>query len=228
MKKIIFAIFAHPDDESFGPSGTLLLESRAGTDVHLMTLTSGDSGMNPDNHDDLGAVRLGEWHAAGKLMGAQSMHYLGYKDGQLTNQSMIEASERVIELITPIIDTAPADAVIEVMTNDLNGITGHIDHIVAARTASFVFYTMQTRDSRFQRLRLVCLPRASAPQTDVSWLYMEPGRTDDEIDEVVDARSVRDDIIAIIRTHHTQRGDGEGHIARLGDQLGMNYFIVKI
>ncbi|HET8884311.1 MAG TPA: PIG-L deacetylase family protein [Candidatus Saccharimonadales bacterium] len=227
MKKIIFALFAHPDDESFGPSGTLLLESRAGTDVHLMTLTSGDSGMNPDNHNDLGAVRLKEWQTAGKLMGAQSMQYLGYKDGQLNNHTMIEASQRVINLITPIIAAAPDDAQIEIMTNDLNGITGHIDHIVAARIACFVFYTMKAYDVRFQRIRLACLARTVAPNMDVSWLYMEPGRTDDEINEVIDARQVRDEIIAIIRAHHTQRGDGETHIKQLGEQLGLNYFIIK-
>ena len=37
MKKIIFGIFAHPDDEAFGPSGTLLLETRSGTELHLIT-----------------------------------------------------------------------------------------------------------------------------------------------------------------------------------------------
>lgn len=227
MKKIIFALFAHPDDESFGPSGTLLLESRAGAEVHLITLTSGDSGMNPDNHADLGMVRLEEWRAAGALMGAYAMHYLGYKDGQLNNHTMIEASNRVIELLESILAAAPDDATIEFMTNDLNGITGHIDHIVAARTACFVFYTLKQRDRRIQQLRLACIPRTANPDVNLSWLYMEPGRLPGEIDEIIDARELRTELTTIIRTHHTQRADGESHITHLGDQLGLNHFMIK-
>ncbi|MDB5186716.1 MAG: LmbE family protein [Candidatus Saccharibacteria bacterium] len=227
MKKILFAIFAHPDDESFGPSGTLLMEAQAGTEIHLILLTSGDSGTNPDNHADLSAVRLKEWQAAGELMGAHAMHYLGYKDGQMNNHSMIEIVERVTDLITPIVEIAPVDAKIEFITNDLNGITGHIDHIVAARAACQAFYQMKKDDERFQRIRLCCLSRQEAPYVNVDWLYMEAGRTLEEINETVDARQLRDEIIAIIRTHHTQRHDGEYCIRKHGEQLGINHFIVK-
>lgn len=227
MKKLLFALFAHPDDESFGPSGTLLLETQANTELHLILLTSGDSGTNPDNHDDLGDVRLQEWRTAGKLMGAHHMHYLGYKDGQLNNHSMIEITERVTELITPIVQATPTDTQIEFITNDLNGVTGHIDHIVAARTACQVFYQMKQHDDRFQRIRLSCLSNQDAPSINTDWLYMEAGRSADEIDETIDARHLRNEIIAIIRTHHTQRHDGEYCIYRHGDRLGINHFIVK-
>jgi LmbE family N-acetylglucosaminyl deacetylase len=227
MKKLLFALFAHPDDEAFGPSGTLLLETQAGTELHLLLLTSGDGGTNPDKHSDLGAVRLEEWRTAGKLMGATSMHYLGYKDGQLCNLSMVEISERIQTLIAPIVATAAADTKIEFLTNDLNGITGHIDHIVAARVACHTFYAMKEHDERFKRIRLSCVSRSELPEGNIDWLYMEAGRTDDEIDETVDARSLREEIIAIIRSHHTQRSDGEHHIARRGGQIGIDHFIVK-
>jgi len=227
MKKILFALFAHPDDESFGPSGTLLKETRAGTELHLFLLTSGDGGVNLDGHDDLGAVRLAEWHAAGKLMGATSQHYLGYKDGQLSNHSMTEIADRVIDLISPILAAAPADATVEFLTNDLNGITGHIDHIVAARAACYIFYTLKQHDARLQRIRLACLSRENLPHANTQWLYMEAGRAPEEIGEIIDARELREEIIAIIRTHHTQRSDGETHIAQRGDRLGIDYFIIK-
>lgn len=227
MKKLLFALFAHPDDESFGPSGTLLLESRVGSELHLILLTSGDGGTNPDNHADLGSARLEEWQTAGKLMGAHGMHYLGYKDGQLNNHSMIEIAERITELISPIIEAAPADAQIEFITNDLNGITGHIDHIVAARAACQVFYQMKQNDDRFQRIRLSCLSDQDAPSTNTSWLYMEAGHSADEINETIDARHLRGEIIEIIRTHHTQRHDGECCIRQRGDRLGVDHFIVK-
>lgn len=227
MKKILFALFAHPDDEAFGPCGTLLAEARAGTDVHLILLTSGDAGANPDNHTDLGAVRLQEWQAAGKLIGATSMRYLGYKDGQLTNHSMIEISQRVMDDISAIVADAPDDVQIEMLTNDLNGVTGHIDHIVAARAACQVFYQLKQHDKRFWRIRLSCLSRQDVPMINTSWLYMEAGRTADEIDETTDNHYLRSEIIAIIRTHQTQRHDGDYCISWRGDQLGIDHFIVK-
>ena len=61
MKKVIFGIFAHPDDESFGPSGTLLKLRRSGYDLHLIVLTDGEAGVNPDGIENLGEVRLQEW-----------------------------------------------------------------------------------------------------------------------------------------------------------------------
>lgn len=227
MKKIIFGIFAHPDDEAFGPSGTLLLETRAGSELHLITLTDGGAGTNPDNLADLGTVRLEEWHRAGELMGAASMHHLGYQDGKLNNDDMLAASEQIINLVRLVLGETSEDVEVEFMTSDLNGISGHIDHIVAARAACFVFYTLKAAGLPLTRIRLACIPYDDFPAVNTNWLFMEPGRRPEEIDEVSDARSVREEIIAIMRTHHTQRGDGEMHIKQRGDRLGMNYFIVK-
>lgn len=227
MKKIIFGIFAHPDDEAFGPSGTLLMETKAGTELHLVTLTLGDAGTNPDNHIDLGAIREQEWHTAGALLGATSMHSLGYKDGQLNNQTMIEVGNTITQLVTQTIESFDEDIKIEFMTNDTNGISGHIDHIVAARATCWAFYQLQAADSRFTRIRLACIPKTLMPTMNTRWLYMEPGRTLEEISETIDARQYYNDIVAIMRAHHTQRIDGEHHINERGRELGMNYFIVK-
>lgn len=227
MKKSIFGIFAHPDDEAFGPCGALLQETRAGADLHLICLTAGEGGMNPDNHEDLGKVRLEEWHAAGALLGARSMHFLGYSDGQLHNLAMIEATQRIITLVTHTLATTTEDVEIEFMTLDLNGYTGHIDHIVTARAACLAFYRLKQRDKRFSRIRLACLPRKLVPDVNTDWLYMEPGHTPDEIGETVDARQLRNDIIAIIRTHHSQRSDADTVLESQGANLGLNYFVVK-
>jgi mycothiol S-conjugate amidase len=227
MKKILFAVFAHPDDESFGPSGTLLAETQSGTELHLILLTNGDGGSNPDHLDNLGEVRLQEWRQAGALMGARGMHYLGYNDGYLNNQTMSEISQRIMTLITSTVADTGADTSIELLTNDLNGITGHIDHIVAARAACFAFYTLKQQDERFERIRLACLNRQAVPTDNINWIYMEAGRPAADIHETVDNRQLRDEIIAIIRTHHSQRQDGEYCITSRGDELGIDHFIVK-
>jgi LmbE family N-acetylglucosaminyl deacetylase len=226
MKKVLVSIFAHPDDESFGPAATLIKETRAGTELHLVSLTLGDAGMNPDSHDDLAEVREKEWHAAGKLLGATSQHYLGYKDGMLCNQSMIEIGEKLVELITDLTKHASDDIEIELLTGDFNGISGHIDHIVAARAAAWAFYTLKKTDKRITRLRLICIPRSFMPEPNVNWLYMEAGRSDEEISETIDGRDVYDDVVAIMRAHHSQRSDCETHIKNRGENVAVNYFIV--
>jgi len=227
MKKIIFGIFAHPDDESFGPAGTLLMEAKSGTDVHLVTLTAGDAGTNPDNHTDLGKARLKEWNQAGKLMGAKSMQFLGYKDGTLSNLNMIAICQQLTDLISAVIQHEPADTVIELMSLDLNGLTGHIDHIVAARSACYAFYRLKEKDPRFSRIRLACIPEKQAKTHNTSWLFMESGRPTSEVDEIIDATSYQDELRAIVKAHYTQRSDGEKYLQTVGDDLGMNYFIVK-
>lgn len=227
MQKIIFGIFAHPDDEAFGPSGTLLMETKAGAQLHLITLTTGQAGMNPDNYPDLGTIREQEWRTAGKLMGATRMHALGFEDGHLDNIALQKAATQIITIVEDVLAMADEDAVVELMSIDTNGITGHIDHIVAGRAACFAFYRLKARDSRITRLRLACIPEARLPEINTDWLYMEAGRSDAEIGEVIDAREYRDEIIAIMRAHHTQRGDCEANLARQGEMLGMNYFIVK-
>jgi len=225
MKKIIFGIFAHPDDEAFIVAGTLLKEVRAGSEVHLVCLTDGAAGTNPDNAPNLGEVRLEEWRKAGELLGAASMHHLGYADGQLNNTTLLEIAGKLETIIQDA--TRDTQGEIEFIAFDLNGLTGHIDHIVASRAAALVFYRLKQNDARFTRLRLACLPHNLYPIIDTNWLYMEPGRLPQDIDEIIDARDMRSEIIGIIRAHHSQRQDGTAMIQTFGDHLGMNYFIVK-
>lgn len=227
MRKIIFGIFAHPDDEAFGPCGTLLLETQSGSELHLITLTAGENGTNPDNDPDLGQTRLSEWQKAGKLLGASSMQHFGYTDGTLHNLAMIEISERITQVIHRVLETASEDTEIELMTLDLNGLTGHIDHIVAARAASLTFYRFKSTNARFRRIRYFCLPSTYYPAQNTDWIYMEAGRPAEEIDETIDARNLKNDILAVMHAYHSQRGDAESQIATLGDDLGLNHFIVR-
>ena len=227
MKKIIFGIFAHPDDEAFGPSGALLHETKSGNDLHLIVFTDGGAGTNPDNLLDLGQVRFEEWKEAGLLLGAKSMHLLGYEDNYLNNQVLIEATEKITQLVLTTLKDENEDVEIEFMSMDLNGVTGHIDHIVAARTACLVFYRLKKIDPRLTRVRLACYPESAFPEINTDWIYREPGRSTAEIGETVDARYLRDELEKIVRTHHTQRHDGEQYLKWQGENLGLCHFIVK-
>lgn len=227
MKKLLFGIFAHPDDEGFGPSCTLMKEVEAGTEVQLVSLTCGDAGTNPDNVPDLGAVREQEWRNAGKLIGATGMHHLGYSDSHLCNGELVEISDKIEKLVREV--GADADE-IEFMSFELGGISGHIDHIVAARATCQVFYRLKAQGSLpVRRVRLYCVPDSVLPEPNTGWIFMDKGYPKSEIDESIDVSAYLERHKQIIRAHHSQRGDGAMHLARLevsGD-VKHDYFMVR-
>ena len=227
MKKILFGIFAHPDDEAFGPCGTLVKEVDEGTELHLITLTSGESGQNPDNVPDLGTVRDGEWRAAGSLIGATGMHNMQLRDGHLDNITMQSASETIMNLVEETIHSNPEPIEVDFMTFEPNGLTGHIDHIVAARAASFVFHRLKDKELPLGKIRYYCISEEKAPAHNTTWIYADKGYGAHEIDEIIDARSFHDKILAVMHAHHTQRTDCEHYLAAAGESLGLDHFIVR-
>lgn len=227
MKKVLFGIFAHPDDEAFGPCGTLLKESREGAALHLIMLTAGDAGMNPGNVPDLSETRLSEWRAAGQLLGAKGMHFLGYKDGHLDNSTLPEVAERIMTIVSSVLRDEPEDTIAEFICFDFSGLTGHIDHIVATRAACLAYYRLKPDENRLRRIRLFCLPASLHPRSNVDWLYMEKGRDESEIDDIVDARSLKEPIISVMRAHASQSADCEQILSSRGDSLGLDYFVIR-
>lgn len=227
MKKIIFGLFAHPDDEAFGVAGTLLKEKQAGSEIHLVVITSGEAGVNLDGHSDLGPVRLEEWYKAGDIIGVASQHFLGYTDGKLTNESMLEIADKFENFVKEILSNYSEDLTVEFITLDTNGVTGHIDHIVASRATCLAFYRLKPHESRLDRIRLRCLSIEEKKHLDCAWVYCEEGCSKDSIDETIDARDIQDQIISVMQAHHTQRNDCRLHLEARGDSLGIEYFRLK-
>jgi LmbE family N-acetylglucosaminyl deacetylase len=224
MQKILFGIFAHPDDEAFGPVATLLKEVQAGTELHLIVLTAGENGTNPDNLPNLGEVRLQEWHAAGELIGATSLHHLGYIDGALNNADHLEIASRLDEIVQQTV-SGREGVDIEFMSLDLNGYTGHIDHIVAARSACLAFYRLREQGLPMRRIRLACLPRDQVPAVNTDFVFMQPGFSPDMIDETIDGSEFIDRIHEIMQKHYTQRNDYAFTTSMKGDDLAINHFV---
>src|SRR5690606_11758523 len=105
-----------------------------------------------------------------------------------------------------------------------NGLTGHIDHIVAARVASFAFYRLKDTDLPLTRIRYYCNSEEKAPLHNTDWIYADKGYGPHEINEIIDARELSKDIIAVMRLHGTQRADCEHYLSFQGDQLGLDHF----
>lgn len=227
MQKILFGIFAHPDDEAFCVAATLLKEAQSGTELHLVSLTDGNGkhSANPDLVEDLGTVRLDEWHRAGSLIGATQQHHLGYTDGTLNNNDHIEITKKIEDLVKNATSDR-SEIEIEFITLNLNGLTGHIDHIVASRSACKAFYSLKAQGLPTTKLRLACLSLDDFPHLNTDFTVWEPGLPDSSIDETVDMRDQAEKIYEIMHAHHSQRADAEFWINKLGDRVAVNYFTV--
>ncbi|HUS26541.1 MAG TPA: PIG-L deacetylase family protein [Nevskiaceae bacterium] len=207
MKRVLIGIFAHPDDEAFGPSATLIQEVRAGTELQLICVTDGTHGMNPDNVPDLGNTRRKEWEASGKAIGAKGLHWLGYEDGTLCN-SMYHDIAAKIERNARDIAADPCE--LRFVTFAPNGLSGHLDHIAASSIAAYVFYRLKAAPPaglKVKELMYYCLSHKQMPVASTDFVYMPCGVDSGYINHRVDVAGLFDEKVAVMRLHHTQRQD---------------------
>lgn len=212
MKKILFGVFAHPDDEAFGPSGTLYKLAKSGTDIHLVLVTDGENGTNCDNCRDLGAVRLTEWQQSGELIGVKSQKALHYQDGCLCNDSYLKIARTILKHIEDVLTDYSEPIQVDFMTFDTNGITGHIDHVTTSLITTFIYEKLKKDDDpayKLGKLLYYCLPEAVIQSCNINWLLMPAGRKASAIDERIDCSDVAQHKLKIMKAHHSQRDDLE-------------------
>lgn len=95
-------VLAHPDDETFGPGGTIAKYALAGVRVSVVIATSGQAGRAgglASTQEELGRIREDEARAAAKFLGVAAIHFFGYMDGKLDEADGEEVLERVVQLI---------------------------------------------------------------------------------------------------------------------------------
>ncbi len=127
----ILCVFAHPDDESFGPAGTIARYASQGVPVSLLTFTRGQQGARPkplDSAEAVGLLREHELRAAVAVLGIRELTLLDYMDGQLDQADPDELAGHVVRQL----DDTRADTVI---TFGPLGVTRHGDHIATHHAA---------------------------------------------------------------------------------------------
>ena len=214
-------IFAHPDDESFGPSGTLRKMVDDGDDVHFLLITDGEAGTNPSNAPELGKVRLDEWVRATQLIGATSTAALHFPDGELSHSMHIAIGAGLHAEMHRIIESYGEPIELSVMTFDLLGLTGHLDHIAAAYLATHQFYSLKYDTPphvTMGELWYYCLSREQAPNQEWTDYYMPIGRDEDFINRTVDISSLLERKLAIMDAHVSQAADADTQ-KQLGNEL---------
>lgn len=210
MKKVLFGIFAHPDDEAFGPSGSLYKLTKGGTEVHLLLVTDGAAGKNSNDYKNLKDVRLLEWQKSGRLIGASSMNYLGYNDGELTNNLYLEVADKLLKLIKSVLNKYTEPVEVSFVTFEPRGISGHLDHIAVSMITTYVYLTLKQSDlnnTKIENLKYFCISKTQTPKPNTNWIYMPAGYKTTEIDETVDISDVYEQKLKIMKAHESQEKD---------------------
>jgi LmbE family N-acetylglucosaminyl deacetylase len=131
----VLTVYAHPDDESFGPASVLARWVREGADVHGVWFTRGEHGASIDNPPpstgELARIRERNLREAAALIGYRSITVLNYEDGTLDGVRNLH-----VQVLGFIREHQPD----VVMTFGPAGITSHSDHLAVHRAtfSSFV------------------------------------------------------------------------------------------
>ncbi len=232
----LLAIFAHPDDETFGAGGTLALVAAAGVPTWLVCATDGDLGgvegareLDPD-------LRRNELRCAMAALGVAPPIFLGYGDSGMEGWAkpagclaLADADEVVERLLAIIRDLRPAT----ILTFDPGGIYGHPDHVAisAHATAAFrraaaepggpttLYHQALSRSdvARWGEMeaQVAALrgeePAAAPPPTEDDLLqqrrFVELARPDEDVTTEIDVRPVLDRKLAAFACHASQVRD---------------------
>jgi LmbE family N-acetylglucosaminyl deacetylase len=125
-KRRVLAVFAHPDDEAFGPSGTLALLSKYG-EVQLICATNGN---DPGRPEDLTKIRQQELQQSAEVLGISKVIFWDYDDGHLCNHRYHE----LVKKIAIEVERYQPDLLI---TFENRGVSGHLDHIALAMILNY-------------------------------------------------------------------------------------------
>lgn len=141
-QRILLAVFAHPDDESFGIGGTLARYAAEGVRVVLACATMGEAGEISDPSlgtvEQLAEIRERELRCACDVLGISELHLLGYRDSGMAGspdnddpRALVQAdpAEVVGKIVRVIRQVCPQ----VIATFEEGGGYGHPDHVAIHR-----------------------------------------------------------------------------------------------
>lgn len=187
MLKKILAVFAHPDDEAFGPGGTLAKYASSGVEIHLLCATRGERGQQQFSNSNLQfsknkknqaihEIRERELLRSAEVLGIKKLEFLDFVDGQLSNSNYHDLAKKItakIESFKPQI----------ILTLDRLGVSGHLDHIAVSMVTTYSFN--KTREA--QKLYYYCLPKKWYVQSlSRYFIYFPEGYKESEITTRID------------------------------------------
>jgi N-acetyl-1-D-myo-inositol-2-amino-2-deoxy-alpha-D-glucopyranoside deacetylase len=106
--RVLLAVLAHPDDESFGMGGTLALYARQGVKVYLICATRGEAGMvTPEQlvgFDSIAEKRESELRCAAAELELTDVFFLDYRDSGMPGSADNQHPQALVA--QPVLDVA--------------------------------------------------------------------------------------------------------------------------
>lgn len=216
MKPVVAAIFAHPDDECFGPGGTLALLSQT-HEVYMIVVTRGEGGELHERmtSNDLGKARQQEAEASASILGVHHTIFLNFKDGFLCNDSYHAVSaeiEKVLKQLEPI----------HLITFEPRGFSGHVDHMVVSSVTTHLYEKLPF----VKKLSYFCINQKQRQAIPTYFVHFPPGYRDNQIDETVDVSGVWKEKLHAIECHASQKHDIEFYKPMLEASDKKEHFIL--
>jgi len=206
----IVCVFAHPDDEAFGPSGTIAKWAKT-NHVHIICVTDGS---NPNGKiDKLATIRKNELQTSAKILGVKRVFFLKFCDGELRNNIYHEVAREITKILNKLKPSV-------LLTFELRGVSGHIDHVFVSMVTSYLFRRLDyvRRIFYFAEYKLVTNLMKNY------FIFFPEGYDREEVDYIEDVSSVIELKIKAAKAHKSQKADVDRVINNSGFFQPRNYF----
>ena len=213
MKNLV-CVFAHPDDEAFGPAGTIAKFAKT-HNVYILCATKGEAGLQnqKSTHSassgqeiknqkynskikNLGKIRAEELRRSAKILGVKKVYFLGFKDGTLSNNFYHKLAAKIK---VHLLKLKPSI----VLTFEPRGVSGHIDHITVAMVTMFAVQKFRFIKTVLQFCRLDSFSRRRRDY----FIYFPKGYKRSQVDKIVNIKDVWEKKVAAMNRHQSQLKD---------------------
>ncbi len=250
----LLAVFAHPDDETFGAGGVMALAARDGHPVWLICATNGDEGGVADEQGDHAMdpeIRRNELRCACEALGISEPIFLDYRDSGMETWTpkpgafvLADRAEIVERLVVELRRLRPA----VIVTFDPGGGYGHPDHTRVSDVTTAAFEHVRLDPAAPRALYHQAIPRSDAEKMVAEWgrndqvpgkeptaddilqrtRFLELARPDEEVTTRIDIRPVLDRKKAAFACHASQirPEDWEGgDLEAFEESMGLEIFV---
>ncbi|MBI2527828.1 MAG: PIG-L family deacetylase [Candidatus Rokubacteria bacterium] len=203
----VMVITAHPDDSEFGAGGTVARLAKEGKQVAYCIVTdgskgSGDRDMTPER---LVKIRQEEQRAAARVLGVETVEFLGFPDGELE-----DTRESRMAVTAAIRRHRPDLIITQNPHRTKNLFASHRDHRIAAGIVLDVVYPLARDHMAFPELLAQGLEPHKVKEVHLMW-WEDP-------EVVVDISDTIDLKLEALACHASQLRDIRAVASRVRDR----------